>query len=73
MLPRSASLVAVEQPVSWMPPSILRAPEVLTESEPVGAEAELKALQRHAIIATEKLIQQDLPVEATRSMIRPWQ
>ena len=41
-------LVAVEQPAGWTPPSILRPPEVLTESELVEAEAELKALQRHA-------------------------
>jgi len=41
-------LVAVEQPAGWTPPSILRPPEVLTESELVLAEAELKALQRHA-------------------------
>jgi hypothetical protein len=41
-------LVAVERPVGWTLPSILRPPEVLTESELVEAEAELKALQRHA-------------------------
>ena len=41
-------LVAVERPVGWTPPSILGPPEVLTESELVEAEAELKALQRHA-------------------------
>jgi hypothetical protein len=41
-------LVAVKQPAGWTPPSILRPPEVLTESELVEAEAELKALQRHA-------------------------
>ena len=41
-------LVAVERPVGWTPPSIFRPPEVLTESELVEAEAELKALQRHA-------------------------
>ena len=41
-------LVAVERPVGWTPPSILRPLEVLTESELVEAEAELKALQRHA-------------------------
>jgi hypothetical protein len=42
-------LVAVKPPTDWMPPSILRSPEVLTESELVEAEAELKALQRHAL------------------------
>jgi hypothetical protein len=41
-------LVAVEQPVDWEPPSILRPPEVVTESELAEAEAELKALQCHA-------------------------
>ena len=40
-------LIAVEQPAGWTPPSILRPPEVLTETELVEAEAELKALQRH--------------------------
>ena len=42
------ALVAVERPVGWTPASILRPPEVLTESELVEAEAELKALQLHA-------------------------
>ena len=41
-------LVAVERPIGWEPPSILRPPEVLTEAELAAAEAELKALQRHA-------------------------
>ena len=41
-------LVAVGQPAGWTPPSILRPPEVLTASALVEAEAELKALQRHA-------------------------
>ena len=41
-------LIAVGQPVDWTPPSILRPPEVLTEAELATAEAELKALQRHA-------------------------
>jgi hypothetical protein len=41
-------LVAVERPVDWEPPSIFRSPEVLTELELTEAEAELKALQRHA-------------------------
>ena len=41
-------LVAIERPVDWEPPSILRPPEVVTESELAEAEAELKALQRHA-------------------------
>jgi hypothetical protein len=38
-------LVAVQQPVNWTSPSILRSPEVLTESELVEADRELKALQ----------------------------
>jgi hypothetical protein len=42
-------LVAVQQPVNWTSPSILRSPEVLTESELVEADGELKALQRHAL------------------------
>jgi hypothetical protein len=32
-----------------MPPSLFRLPEVLTEAEVIEAEAELKALQRHAL------------------------
>ena len=42
-------LVAVERPIGWEPPSIVRPPEVLTESGLTEAEAELKALQRHAL------------------------
>jgi hypothetical protein len=42
-------LVAVRRPVDWEPPSLLRSPEVLTEAELAAAEAELKALQRHAL------------------------
>jgi hypothetical protein len=41
-------LVAAMRPADWEPPSILRPPEVLTGAELVEAEAELKALQRHA-------------------------
>ena len=41
-------LVAIERPIGSEPPSIVRPPEVLTESELTEAEAELKALQRHA-------------------------
>jgi hypothetical protein len=41
-------LVAVDLPIDWEPPSILRPAEVLTEAELAAAEAELKALQRHA-------------------------
>jgi hypothetical protein len=49
MPPRKRELVAVQQPADWTPPSILRPPETLTESEVVEAEGELKALQRHAL------------------------
>jgi hypothetical protein len=35
-------LVAMQRPVYWVPPSILRPPEVLTELEVVEAEGELK-------------------------------
>jgi hypothetical protein len=34
--------------MDWEPPSILKPPEGLTEAELAAAEAELKALQRHA-------------------------
>jgi hypothetical protein len=43
----SANLLPRERPIDWMPPSIFRPPEVLTELETVEAENELKALQRH--------------------------
>ena len=42
-------LVARERPADWLPPSILKLPEVLTEADAVEAEAELRALQRHAL------------------------
>ena len=42
-------LVATHRPAGWMPPSMFRQPEALTEAEVVEAEAELKALQRHAL------------------------
>jgi hypothetical protein len=42
-------LVAREQPAHWVRPSMFRAPELLTEAEVVEAEAELRALQRHAL------------------------
>jgi hypothetical protein len=42
-------LVAKQRPPHWTPPSIFRRPEVLTEVEVNEAEAELKALQRHAL------------------------
>jgi hypothetical protein len=40
-------LVATERPVDWMPPSIFRPPELLTELEAVEAEKELMVLQPH--------------------------
>ena len=42
-------LVAMHRPAGWVPPSMFRQPEVLTEAEVVEAEAELRALQRHAL------------------------
>jgi hypothetical protein len=43
------ALVAKERPPGWTPPSMFRAPEALTEAEVVEAEAELRALRRHAL------------------------
>jgi hypothetical protein len=42
-------LVAKQRPAGWTPPGIFRQPETLTEAEVIEAEAELKALQRHAL------------------------
>jgi hypothetical protein len=42
-------LVAKQRPPHWSPPSIFRPPEALSEAEVTEAEAELKALQRHAL------------------------
>ncbi len=42
-------LVAKQRPAGWTPPGMFRTPEVLTEAEVVEAEAELRALQRHAL------------------------
>ena len=41
--------ISKERPPYWTPPSIFRPPETLTEAEVVEAEAELKAMQRHAL------------------------
>jgi hypothetical protein len=56
LLPRAVAhaatkrdLVARQRPPHWTAPSIFRPPEVLTEVELIEAEAELKALQRHAL------------------------
>jgi len=42
-------LVAKQRPAHWTPPSLFRQPETLTETEVIEAEAELRALQRHAL------------------------
>ena len=42
-------LVAKERPARWTPPSMFKLPEALTEAEVVEAEAELRALRRHAL------------------------
>jgi hypothetical protein len=42
-------LVAIDRPPHWTRPSMFRPPEALTEAEVVEAEAELKALSRHAL------------------------
>jgi hypothetical protein len=42
-------LVAKQRPPHWSPPSIFRPPEAISEAEVIEAEAELKALQRHAL------------------------
>ena len=46
-------LVAKQRPSGWTPPSMFRQPEVLTEAEVIEAEAELKALQRHALAVVD--------------------
>ena len=52
-------LVAVEQPVGWTPPSILR--PVLTELELLEAVSEPKALQRHAFEIVDPPIKWAVP------------
>jgi hypothetical protein len=42
-------LVAKQRPSHWTPPGMFRLLEVLTEAEVIEAEAELRALQRHAL------------------------
>ncbi len=42
-------LVAKQRPPGWVPPNMFQLPQVLTETEVIEAEAELKALQRHAL------------------------
>ncbi len=41
--------VAKQRPPRWTPPSMFRPLEVLTEAAVVEAEAELRALRRHAL------------------------
>jgi hypothetical protein len=56
-LPRAiahaASNIATQRSVNWTPPSMFRQPEVVTEAEVVEAEAELRALQRHALVLVD--------------------
>jgi hypothetical protein len=42
-------LIAKQRPPGWVPPNMFQLPKVLTEAEVIEAEAELKALQRHAL------------------------
>ena len=42
-------LVAKQRPSHWIAPSMFRQLEVLTEAAVIEAEAELRALQRHAL------------------------
>jgi hypothetical protein len=46
-------LVAKQRPLGWLPPSMFRLPEVLTEAEVVEAGTELKALRRHALAVVD--------------------
>lgn len=46
-------LVAKQRPPDWMPPSMFQLPEVLTEAEVAEAEAELRALRRHALAVVD--------------------
>ncbi len=50
---RKRGLVAVERPPHWTPTGLFEPPEALTEAEVVEAEAELKALSRHALEVVE--------------------
>ena len=45
--------IAKLKPSEWTPPSIFQLPKVLTEAEVIEAEAELKALRRHALEVVE--------------------
>jgi hypothetical protein len=46
-------LIAKQRPPGWIPPSMFRLPDVLTEAEVIEAEAELMALQRHALAVVD--------------------
>ncbi|MGB8895255.1 MAG: hypothetical protein WCD13_13245 [Pseudolabrys sp.] len=48
---RSATFarVAKQRPPGWVAPNMFQLPKVLTETEVIEAEAELKALQWHAL------------------------
>jgi hypothetical protein len=46
-------LVAKQRPAGWTPPGMFRQPETLTEAEVIEAEAELKALRRHALAVVD--------------------
>jgi hypothetical protein len=42
-------LVAKQRPSGWISPNMFQLPKIETEAEVIEAEAELKALQRHAL------------------------
>jgi len=46
-------LVAKQRPSHWTPPGMFRQPETLTKAEVIEAEAELKALRRHALAVVD--------------------
>jgi hypothetical protein len=49
-MPRlSANLSPNSGHPDWVPPNLFQLPKALTEAEVIEAEAELKALQRHAL------------------------
>jgi hypothetical protein len=50
-------LVAKERPAHWIRPIMFRPPEALTEAEVVEAEAELRALHRHALELVEPKVE----------------
>ena len=62
-------LVAAQRPIDWEPPSILRPPEVLTEAELAAAEAELKALQRHAFEVVDPESRQSIAANSGKNRL----